>query len=126
MVGLPLAAKPPKQPTQPGNAIKLGDPGPASVSPPPAALPRKRSLDEIDAVISREGSGGSAGAELLKQGSVPSEATPEDAGAAPVVVRKSGRQGQVPGRLKALNGEDPKLGHAQRRKRKKKMDREDS
>jgi hypothetical protein len=40
-------------------------------------------------------------------------------GAAPAV-RKSGRQVEMPGRLKALNGEDPKLGHAKRRKRKRK------
>eukprot|EP00884_Botryococcus_braunii_P013090 jgi/Botrbrau1/21782/Bobra.0190s0009.1 len=37
-------------------------------------------------------------------------------------VRKSGRQQVVPGRLKALNGEDDKLAHAKRRKRRKKMD----
>ncbi len=46
------------------------------------------------------------------------EAPPENAPA----VRKSGRQQQVPGRLKALNGEDDKLAHAKRRKRRKKMD----
>lgn len=36
-------------------------------------------------------------------------------------VRKSGRAREIPGRLIALNGEDPKLLHAPRRKRKREM-----
>jgi hypothetical protein len=55
-------------------------------------------------------------------GSVPASDSSSNvlpAGAPPETpaVRKSGRQQTVPGRLKALNGEDHKLAHAKRRKR---------
>lgn len=83
---------------------------------PPAAPPAKGSVEAAaepttspSAVASEAGSPTAALMDVVVRESAPK-------------VRKSSRRANVPGRLRALNGEDPKLGHATRGKRRKMME----